>query len=100
MLLAVIMGLEQPRRSVLSKRRRMRRLLLASFCRMFFLTRNPFVRGALEKVDAPLNPTNAEGFRVFHNRLQSNARDFAFLRPSSRADSGLRLFVRMPGNTS
>jgi hypothetical protein len=69
MLLAVMMGLEQLRRSVLHKRRRMRRLLLAGFSCMLFLTRNPSVPGVLEKVDTPLNPTNAERFRVFHDRL-------------------------------
>jgi transposase-like protein len=36
--LVVMMGLAQPRRSVWSRRRRMRRLLLASLCRMLFLT--------------------------------------------------------------
>src|SRR6185437_14864558 len=34
-------------------------------------------------VDTPLNPRNAEGFRVFHDSLRSKACDFACLRISS-----------------
>src|SRR6266851_2897948 len=83
MLLAVIMGFEQSPRSVLSKRRWMRRLLLASFRRMIAFTRNPLVGSVLEKLDTLLNTGNHKGFRVSQKKLPPNAGDFACLRSSS-----------------
>src|SRR5271166_2243273 len=83
MLLAVIMGLEQPRRSVLSKRRWRRRLLLVSFCRMIVFTRNLSGGPVLEKAVTPLDAGNHEGFRVSPSFHAARADDFACLRPSS-----------------
>src|SRR5271170_2994569 len=80
MLLAVMMGLEQPRRSVLSKRRWIRRLLFASFCRMIFFTRNPFANSVVEETDTLFNTGNNEGFRVFHKILGRNRGNFACIR--------------------
>src|SRR5438105_2745913 len=91
MLRAVIIGWEQPRRSVLSRRRWRRRLRLASFWRMLWFTRNPSGRWVWEKVDTPLNTGNAKGFRVSQNFLQPAAGDFACLRPS--ASSSVRTGV-------
>src|SRR5271166_947159 len=82
MLLAVIMGLEQPRRSVLSKRRWRRRLLLVSFCRMIVFTRNLSGGPVLEKAVTPLDAGNHEGFRVSPSFHAARADDFACLRPS------------------
>src|SRR5438128_10819106 len=84
MLLAAIMGSEQPRRSVLSKRRWMRRLLLVSFCRMIAFTRNPSGRPVWENPDTPLNTGNAKGFRVSQNLLPRNVGDYACLRSRDR----------------
>src|SRR5713101_252028 len=84
MLLAVIMGFEQSPRSVLSKRRWMRRLLLASFRRMIAFTRNPLVRSVLETADTPLNTGKAEGFRDFHNSPPPKVGRFACLRTSTK----------------
>src|SRR5271166_4756719 len=83
MLLAVIMGLEQPRRSVLSKRRWMRRLLLVSFCRMIVFTRNISGGPVLEKAVTPLDAGNHEGFRVSPIFHAARADDFACLRSRS-----------------
>src|SRR5271166_2880032 len=80
MLLAVIMGLEQPRRSVLSKRRWRRRLLLVSFCRMIVFTRNLSGGPVLEKAVTPLDAGNHEGFRVSPSFHAARADDFACLR--------------------
>src|SRR5271165_2643799 len=85
MLAAVIMGWEQPRRSFLSSRRWMRRLLWASFRRMLGFTRNPSGRQVLEKADTSFNTGNAEGFRALPNFQPPKAGDFACLR--SRAGS-------------
>src|SRR5271166_6715245 len=84
MLLAVIMGLEQPRRSVLSKRRWRRRLLLVSFCRMIVFTRNLSGGPVLEKAVTPLDAGNHEGFRVSPSFHAARADDFACLRSSGR----------------
>src|SRR5271165_3035747 len=83
MLLAVIMGLEQPRRSVLSKRRWRRRLLLVSFCRMIVFTRNLSGGPVLEKAVTPLDAGNHEGFRVSPSFHAARADDFACLRASN-----------------
>src|SRR5271167_3333750 len=80
MLAAVIMGWEQPRRSFLSSRRWMRRLLLASFRRMLGFTRNPSGRRVLEKADTSFNTGNPWGFRVSPHFQPQQAGDFAFLR--------------------
>src|SRR5262249_10184549 len=79
MLRAVIIGWAQPRRSHLLRRRWMRRLLVRSFRRMMVFTRNPFVHPVLEKADTPINTGKTEGFRVFHEFLPANARNFACL---------------------
>src|SRR5262249_53972789 len=79
MLRAVIIGWAQPRRSHLLRRRWMRRLLFRSFRRMMVFTRNPFVHPVLEKADTPINTGKTEGFRVFHEFLPANARNFACL---------------------
>src|SRR5271168_3182930 len=84
MLLAVIMGLEQPRRSVLSKRRWMRRLLLVSFCRRIVFTRNLSGGPVLEKAVTPIDAGNHEGFRVSPSFYAARADDFAWLRNSVR----------------
>src|SRR5271166_6082389 len=88
MLLAVIMGLEQPRRSVLSKRRWRRRLLLVSFCRMIVFTRNLSGGPVLEKAVTPLDAGNHEGFRVSPSFHAARADDFACLRPSQPIFNG------------
>src|SRR5262249_14583103 len=72
----------QPRRSHLLRRRWMRRLLFRSFRRMMVFTRNPFVHPVLEKADTPINTGKTEGFRVFHEFLPANARNFACLATS------------------
>src|SRR5262249_46721199 len=79
MLRAVIIGWAQPRRSHLLRRRWMRRLPFRSFRRMMVFTRNPFVHPVLEKADTPINTGKTEGFRVFHEFLPANARNFACL---------------------
>src|SRR5208337_2313207 len=94
MLLAVIMGLEQPRRSVLSKRRWRRRLLLVSFCRMIVFTRNLSGGPVLEKAVTPLDAGNHEGFRVSPSFHAARADDFACLRVSLPR----RRDVSPPGN--
>src|ERR1700731_2328677 len=83
------MGSEQPRRSVLSKRRSMRRLLLVSFCRMIAFTRNPSVHSVSDKADTYLNTGKAGGFRASQNLPAKTLEGFACLRPSqisSRAE--------------
>src|ERR1700721_4596015 len=94
MLRAVIMGWEQPRRSFLSSRRWMRRLLLASFRRMLGFTRNPSGRRVLEKADTSFNTGNPWGFRVSPHFQPQQAGDFAFLRP--RPGGGLSDHPRQP----
>src|SRR5665811_856429 len=83
MLLAVIMGCEQPLRFVLSRRRSMRRLLWASFPCILGVTRNPSGRLVLEKADTSFNTGNAGGFRVSPNFHPTKAGDFAWLRSST-----------------
>ncbi len=84
------MGFEQSRRSVLSRRRWMRRLLLASLCRRIAFTRNPLVGSVLEKLDTQLNTGNHRGFRVSQKKLPPNAGDFACLRSSESRNDPLR----------
>src|SRR5271166_1329651 len=90
MFLAVIMGRSQSPSSVLSKRRKIRRLLFASFWGMVLFTRNPFLRQVWEKEDTPLNTGNGQGFRVFCNLLQESATGFACLRPRWVLDPGFQ----------
>src|SRR5262249_3894360 len=76
------------------------RLLFRSFRRMMVFTRNPFVHPVLEKADTPINTGKTEGFRVFHEFLPANARNFACLGSSGvfRADhpQGQRRWGRSP----
>src|SRR5207302_6183621 len=83
MLLAVIIGSWQPRRSVLSKRRWIRRLRLASFRRMMVFTRNPSVSLVLEFADTPLDAGNHEGFRFSPEFHGAEAGDLACIRTSA-----------------
>src|SRR5271156_2702972 len=85
MLRAVVMGWEQPRRSFLSRRRCIRRLLLASFRRMLAFTRNPSGRPVLEKADTSFNTGNLWGFRVSLHFHPPKAGDFAWLRTRALA---------------
>src|ERR1700685_4850196 len=85
---AVIMGWEQPRRSFLSSRRWIRRLLLTSFRGMLGFTRNPSGRRVLAKADTSFNTGNAEGFRVSPDNHPTKAGDFACLRPRSWSKDG------------
>src|SRR4029078_9783129 len=87
MLRAVIMGWEQPRRSFLSRRRSIRRLLLASFRRMLGFTRNPSGRRVLEKADTSFNTGNARGFRVSPNNHPIKPGDLACLRARGRRET-------------
>src|SRR5450755_2453237 len=89
MLLAVIMGCEQPLRFVLSRRRSMRRLLWASFPCILGVTRNPSGRLVLEKADTSFNTGNAGGFRVSPNFHPTKAGDFAWLRISVLMTHGM-----------
>ena len=94
MLLAVRIGWEQLRKSVLSKRRWMRRLLLArrrwmlARRRLLFVrrrrkmafTRNPSGRWVLENSDTLLNTGNAKGFRGFQELFRKKPRRLRLLK--------------------
>src|SRR5216684_6576598 len=83
MLLAVNCGRSQSPSRVLSRRRSMRRLRLASLrCRVAF-TRNPSGLRVLETLDTISNPGKAERFRVFHETPPPTTGGFAWLRTSS-----------------
>src|ERR1700731_116985 len=84
MLLAVSMGWEQPRRSFLSRRRWIWRLLWANFRRRIAFTRNPSGRLVLDKADTYSTPANTEGFRVSRNLHPPEAGDLACLRTRMR----------------
>jgi hypothetical protein len=90
------MGWEQPRRSFLSSRRWIRRLLLASFRRMLGFTRNPSGRRVLEKADTSFNTGKAWGFRVPPHFQPPRAGDFACIRASCsfRRDRASRRLMR------
>src|ERR1700724_1730983 len=66
MLLAVNMGRPQSPRSVLSRRRSMRRLLLVSLWCIVAFTRNPSWIRFWGKVSTSSTPGTAERFRVFY----------------------------------
>src|ERR1700676_981534 len=90
MLRAVNMGWLQSPRSVLSRRRAMRRLQLASFLATVGFTRNPSRLRGLGSVATLQTPQNAEGFRVFHEIRPPGLAGFALIRASPAA---LRLLV-------
>src|SRR5712671_1521418 len=84
MLLAVNMGRPQSPKSVLSRRRSMRRLLLVNLLCIVAFTRNPSWLRVLRKADTFSNPGNTERFRVFYEILPPIIGGFASLMPSSR----------------
>src|SRR5258707_12875306 len=67
MLNAVNMGCSASRRSVLSRRRVIRRLNCASRARMLAFTRNPSVFKVSRLLHIPGAPENTGGFRLFRN---------------------------------
>ena len=79
--LAIIMGGEQPRRSVVSRRRRIRRSPSASFRHVLGFTRNPSRRLVLEKADTSF----AAGFRVSPNNHATKPGDIGRAAPASPA---------------
>src|SRR6266852_7086038 len=84
MLLAVNSGRSQPVRSVLSRRRSMRRLRLASLpCKVAF-TRNPSGLRVLQMLATISNPGKAERFRVFYEIPPPTTGGFAWLRARER----------------
>src|SRR5207244_9539157 len=85
MLLAVNMGRPQSPKSLLSRRRSSRRLLLVNLPCIVAFTRNPSWLRVLRKVDTFSNPGNTERFRVFYEILPPIIGGFASLRTSSRA---------------
>src|SRR6266851_1913568 len=88
MLLAVNSGRSQPVRSVLSRRRSMRRLRLASLpCKVAF-TRNPSGLRVLQMLATISNPGKAERFRVFYEIPPPTTGGFAWLRPRELTGAG------------
>src|SRR5437016_1845722 len=83
MLLAVNMGRPQSPKSLLSRRRSSRRLLLVNLPCIVAFTRNPSWLRVLRKVDTFSNPGNTERFRVFYEILPPIIGGFASLRTSS-----------------
>src|SRR5258708_23606133 len=84
MLAAVNCGRSQSPSLVLSRRRSMRRLRLASLrCKVAF-TRNPSGLRVLETLDTLSNPGKAERFRVFHGISPPTSGEFAWFRTSCR----------------
>src|SRR5271166_4060060 len=80
MLVAVIMGSRHPATLVLSRRRSMRCLRLASWRCIVLFTRNPSWLRALTKLALSQTPRKAERFRVFQKYTPTNARRYACLR--------------------
>src|SRR2546421_10027943 len=80
MLLAVNMGRPQSPKSLLSRRRSSRRLLLVNLPCIVAFTRNPSWLRVLRKVDTFSNPGNTERFRVFYEILPPIIGGFASLR--------------------
>src|SRR5260370_25867135 len=78
------MGRPQSPKSVLSRRRSMRRLLLVNLPCLVAFTRNPSWLRVLRKVDTFSNPGNTERFRVFYEILPPIIGGFASLRPRPR----------------
>src|SRR5260370_12352068 len=86
MLAAVNCGRSQSPSLVLSRRRSMRRLRLASLrCKVAF-TRNPSGLRVLETLDTLSNPGKAERFRVFHGISPPTSGEFAWFRPRGYPD--------------
>src|SRR5438128_8239566 len=79
MLLAVNMGRPQSPKSLLSRRRSSRRLLLVNLPCIVAFTRNPSWLRVLRKVDTFSNPGNTERFRVFYEILPPIIGGFASL---------------------
>src|ERR1700682_6302116 len=77
MLPAVIIGLQQPRRSLWSRRCSMRRLLFANLRRMIAFTRNPSVCSVSEKVDTLWNTGKRRGISILPRFFQKKAATFA-----------------------
>src|SRR5260370_41311054 len=91
MLVAVNCGRSQSPSLVLSRRRSMRRLRLASLrCKVAF-TRNPSGLRVLETPDTLSNPRKAERFRVFHGISSPTNGGFALLRARHPAGTGAGL---------
>src|SRR5262249_54555856 len=83
-----IMGSEQPRKSDLSRRRSIRRLLLANCRRMMVFTRNSSgVVVGNEVVLLPRLRKTPEDFEFFHASAGRDRREYAFLRTSLRTAS-------------
>src|SRR5271170_6037431 len=82
MLLAVNIGWPRSGMVVLSKRRSMRRLPLASFRPMILFTRNPSLLRVVKFVATLQTPEKREGFEFFQKFIQANASEFAYSRPS------------------
>src|SRR5262245_44090105 len=81
MLLAVIMGCERPRKSDLSKRRSIRRLLLANCRRTMVFTRNS--SGVVVRNEVVRHPglrKTPEDFEFFHASVGRDRQEYAFLR--------------------
>src|SRR5215212_8102984 len=82
MLVAVNMGRSILLSRVLSRRRSMRRLRLASRWRILVFTRNPFLL-VVDGVSLPhQTPQKAKGFRVFQFVVWQTSGRFAWLRAS------------------
>src|SRR5437879_4018031 len=79
MLRAVNIGRSQPRTFFLSRRRSMRRLLLANFRCMIVFTRNPSLLQVVKRLLLFTYLENNEGFRVFQNFSRRKAAQFACL---------------------
>ena len=77
------MGWEQPRRSVLSKRRSMRRLLWVSRCRMILFTRNPSLLRVAKFVATLQTPEIHEGFEFFQNIILAHTAGFELVNVDS-----------------
>src|SRR5437016_6220595 len=93
MLLAVNMGRPQSPKSLLSRRRSSRRLLLVNLPCIVAFTRNPSWLRVLRKVDTFSNPGNTERFRVFYEILPPIIGGFASLR--ARLGFQLLLLLRV-----
>src|SRR5438132_14278454 len=91
MLLAVNMGRPQSPKSLLSRRRSSRRLLLVNLPCIVAFTRNPSWLRVLRKVDTFSNPGNTEGFRAFYEILPPIIGGFASLRSRWASQISLRV---------
>src|SRR5436305_1621983 len=83
MVRAVIIGCEQPRRSVLIRRRWIRRLRLANCRRMIVFTRNSSAQLVGDEVALlPKLPQTPGDFEFFHASAGRNCPEYACLRSS------------------